>query len=203
MVSAEERIIRVLRPSIIVLCGPAGCGKSTFAVRHFRSTHVISSDFCRRLVCDDETDQRYHSETFALLNFLIGQRLSINRLCVVDSTALTPGARKALLALGRKHRVRTELFLFDIPLEKCLERDRNRMRSVGPRVIEEQYRLFKQAQESIPSEGFDEIVELHEEDLQCVSFEILYRPINPISRNNHFKNHHRASSSTTVSEPRS
>jgi len=184
----EERIIRVLRPSIIVLCGPAACGKSTFATRHFRPTHVISSDFCRQLVCDDERDQRYHSQTFALVNFLIGQRLSINRLCVVDSTALTPGARKSLQDLGRKYRVRTELFLFDIPLEKCLERDSMRERSVGPKAIEEHYRLFQQAQSVVQSEGFDQIVDLHEEDMQSVRFEILYRPINPVVNTNAAKN---------------
>jgi predicted kinase len=203
MLSAKERVIRVLRPSIIVLCGPAGCGKSTFAVRHFRSTHIVSSDLCRRLVCDDETDQRYPTQTFALLNFLIGQRLSINRLCVVDSTAVTPGARKALLDLGRKHRVRTELFLFDIALETCFERDRSRPRPAGPRVIEGQYRLFRRAREAVRSEGFDEIVELHDKDLQSLRFEILYRPINPIPFDNRLKNRRRASSPATVSEPRS
>ena len=187
MDAEQERVIRVLRPSVIVLCGPAACGKSTFAARHFRRTHVVSSDFCRQLVCDDETDQRYHAQTFALLNFIIGQRLSINRICVVDSTAITPGARKSLLELGRKYRVRTELFLFDIALERCLERDRTRARSVGQKVIEEQYHLFKQAQESVYSEGFDEIVKLGEEDLQSVRCEILYRPINPINPNNPVK----------------
>jgi protein phosphatase len=203
MFPAEERIIRVLRPSVIVLCGPAGCGKSTFADRHFRPTHIISSDLCRRLVCDDEIDQRYHSQTFALLNFLIGQRLSINRLCVVDSTAVSQGARKCLLALGRKYRVRTELFIFDISLETCLERDRRRPRSVGPRVIGEQYRLFKQARESVRSEGFDEIVDLHAEDLQSVRFEILYRPINPTNRDSNVKKRYQAPTSAIDSEQRS
>ncbi len=183
MGSTEERIIRVLRPSVIVLCGPAACGKSTFAVRHFRPTHIISSDFCRSLVCDDEKDQRYHQQTFALVNFLIGQRLSINRLCVVDSTALTFGARKSLLDLGRKYRVRTELFLFKVSLEKCLERDRARERSVGRGAIEDQYELFKRASSSVESEGFDSIVELDEEDLNSVRVDILYRPINPVANN--------------------
>lgn len=201
MSSAEERIIRVLRPSVIVLCGPAACGKSTFAVRHFRPTHVIASDICRQLVCDDETDQRYNSQTFALLNFLIGQRLSINRLCVVDSTAITPGARKSLLDLGRKYRVRTELFMFNITLEKCLERDRARLRSVGARVIEEQYRLFHQAQESVGSEGFDQIVELKEEDLQSVRFEILYRPINPLNGSGNSRDRHRTPERTQNPKP--
>ncbi len=202
MAPDEERIIRVLRPSVIVLCGPAACGKSAFAVRHFRPTHVISSDYCRQLVCDDETDQRYNWQTFALLSFLIGQRLSINRLCVVDSTAITPGARKSLLDIGRKYRVRTELFLFDIALEKCLERDRGRVRSVGPRVIAEQYRMFKESQEAVRCEGFDQIVEFREEDLQSVCFEILYRPINPIAAPGNLKARRNFTSASPEPEPR-
>ncbi len=203
MASTEERIIRVLRPSVIVLCGPAACGKSTFATRHFRSTHIVSSDFCRKLVCDDEADQRYDSQSFALANSLIGQRLSINRLCVVDSTALTPRARKSLLDLGRKYRVRTELFLFDITLEKCLDRDRLRPRSVGPRVIEEQYRLFQQAQSVVGSEGFDQITDLHEDDLQSVRFEILYRPINPVVSRSDTKDRRNFQDPSKGPEPRS
>lgn len=177
MAQTEERIIRVFRPSVVVLCGPAACGKSTFAARHFRPTQVVSSDACRALVCDDERDQRYHLQTFALLSFLVGQRLSINRLCVVDSTALTPGARRSLLDTGRKFRVRVDLFMFDIPVEKCLAFDRMRERSVGPKVIEEHFQLFNQARTSVGSEGFDQISELHEKDLENVRVEILYRPV--------------------------
>jgi predicted kinase len=177
VVQTENRIIRVFRPSVLVLCGPAACGKSTFASRHFRPTQVISSDFCRALVCDDERDQRYHLQTFGLVDFLISQRLSINRLCVVDSTALTPGARKSLLDLGRKFRVRVELFMFHIPLEKCLEFDRKRERSVGQKVIEEHFQLFNQARASVGSEGFDQVLELHEDDLDSAQIDILYRPV--------------------------
>ena len=177
MAQIEKRIVRVFRPSVVVLCGPAACGKSAFAARHFRPTQIISSDSCRALVCDDERDQRYHQQTFDLVKFLISQRLSINRLCVVDSTALTPGARKPLLDLGRKFRVRVELFMFDIPLEKCLDFDRKRERSVGPKVIEEHFQLFNQARTSAGSEGFDQVLELHEDDLQSMQIEILYRPV--------------------------
>lgn len=182
MAQTEERVIRVTRPSIIVLCGPAACGKSTFAFRHFRPTQVISSDACRALVCDDERDQRYNSQTFALVDFLLSQRLSLNRLCVVDSTALTPVARKSLLERGRRCGVRVELFMFHIPLAKCLELDSQRQRSVGQKVIEEHYQLFEQALASVGEEGFDRIEALHEEDLQSVRIEILYRPVTRASQ---------------------
>ena len=43
--------------SLVVLIGVSGSGKSTFAREHFKPTEVISSDFCRGLVADDENDQ--------------------------------------------------------------------------------------------------------------------------------------------------
>ncbi|MEZ5123273.1 MAG: methyltransferase domain-containing protein [Solirubrobacterales bacterium] len=44
-------------PGLVVLIGPSGSGKSSFAGKHFAATEVISSDFCRGLVADDENDQ--------------------------------------------------------------------------------------------------------------------------------------------------
>ena len=44
-------------PSLVVLIGASGSGKSSFAREHFKATEVISSDFCRGLVVDDENDQ--------------------------------------------------------------------------------------------------------------------------------------------------
>ncbi len=66
-----------------------------------------------------------------LVHFLIEQRLTLNRLCVVDSTALAPQARKELLDLAKKYQVPTTLILFNVPLETCIERDEKRERSVG------------------------------------------------------------------------
>jgi len=40
--------------AVVALVGPSGSGKSTFARKHFRATEILSSDFCRGLVSDDE-----------------------------------------------------------------------------------------------------------------------------------------------------
>lgn len=173
----SAKIIRLIRPSVVVLCGPAACGKSTFAAKHFRLTQVVSSDQARALVCDDERDQRFSAQAFTLAQCLIEQRLSINRLCVVDSTALTPPARKDLLALARKYHVPAVALLIDVPLETCLERDAKRERTVGRPIIERQHQLFEQLKSSIQQEGFDQVVELRDEDLEHVHFEIVFRPV--------------------------
>jgi predicted kinase len=178
----SEKSIRLVRPSVVVLCGPAACGKSTFAARHFRPTQIISSDHARSLVCDDESDQRHSAEAFALVNFIIEQRLAINRLCVVDSTALTPEARRILLDLARKYGVPCVVFLFDTPLETCIARDQARERSVGEAVIERQYRTFARERDNLDREGFDQVIQLLGEDLDVVRIDVLFRPIPRPSR---------------------
>jgi len=162
---------------VVVLCGPAACGKSTFAARHFRPTQIISSDRARALVCDDEHDQRFQTQAFALLDCLIEQRLSINRLCVVDSTALTQQARQSLLELARRYRVPSVVLLLNVPLATCLERDARRERTVGAPAIERQHQLFEQVKATIGQDGFDQIIELSEQDLEGVEVEIVFRPV--------------------------
>ena len=174
---SSVKVIRLIRPSVVILCGPAACGKSTFATKHFRPTQIISSDQARALVSDDERDQRFQAQAFALVHYLIEQRLSINRLSVVDSTALAPPARKSLLELARKYHVPAVILLLDVPLETCVERDAKRERTVGRQVIERQYQFFEQIKSSIKQEGFDQVVELRDEDLDNVQFEIVFRPV--------------------------
>lgn len=53
----SNEFIEVPELGLIVLLGASGSGKSTFADRHFGPTEVVSSDRCRALVGDDETDQ--------------------------------------------------------------------------------------------------------------------------------------------------
>jgi len=174
---ADGKLVRIIRPSLVVLCGPAACGKSTFAERHFRPTQIISSDWARARVCDDDRDQRFNTQAFALVHFLIEQRLILNRLCVVDSTALTPMARKELLTLAKEYHVPTVAILLDVPLETCVERDKKRERSVGQAIIERQYEAFTQVKAAISQEGFDQVLEFRDCDLDKVRFEILFRPV--------------------------
>lgn len=169
--------MRLVRPSIVLLCGPAACGKSTFAQRHFRPTQIISSDWARGWVCDDERDQRFQTQAFALVHYLTELRLGLNRLCVVDSTALTPLHRREYLELAKRFQVPCVVFLFDVSLEKCVERDRSRERTVGSPVIERQYLAFGQTKADIRKEGFDQIIDLADDNLDKVQIEIIFRPI--------------------------
>ncbi len=76
--------------SFVVLLGASGSGKSTFAVKHFKPTEVLSSDFCCGLVSDDENDHAATKEAFEILHFIAAKRLAAGRLTVVDATNVQP-----------------------------------------------------------------------------------------------------------------
>src|SRR5947209_1203057 len=78
--------------SLVLLIGPSGAGKSTFARKHFKPTEVLSSDYFRGLVADDETDQSVSAEAFATLHFVAAQRLKLRKLTVIDATNVQPEA---------------------------------------------------------------------------------------------------------------
>ena len=91
--------------SLVVLIGPSGCGKSSFARAHFKPTEVLSSDFGRGLVSNDENAQAATKDAFEVLHFVARKRLAAGRLTVVDATNVQPDARKPLVALAREFHV--------------------------------------------------------------------------------------------------
>ena len=97
--------IKIPELSLVVLIGPSGCGKSTFARKHFKPTEVLSSDFCRGLVSDDENNQAATKDAFEILHFIAAKRLAAGKLTVVDATNVQPEARKPLVALAREYHV--------------------------------------------------------------------------------------------------
>src|SRR5262245_30581388 len=90
--------------SLVVLVGTTGSGKSTFARAHFKSTEIMSSDYFRGLVSDDENDQSATGDAFDTLHYVAGKRLAAGRLTVVDATNVQQDARQPLVALaGQDH----------------------------------------------------------------------------------------------------
>src|SRR6266516_698155 len=112
--------------SLVVLIGPSGCGKSTFARRHFKPTEVLSSDYCRGLVSDDENEQAATKDAFEVLHFIARKRLAAGKLTVIDATNVQTEARKPLVALAREFHVLPVAIVFDLPERLCEQRNRDR-----------------------------------------------------------------------------
>src|SRR5438045_6432105 len=141
--------------SFVVLIGPSGCGKSTFARKHFKPTEVLSSDFCRALVSDDENDQVATKDAFEVLHFIGAKRLAAGRLTVVDATNVQPEARKPLVALAREYHCLPVAIVLDLPERLCQERNRDRPdREFGPHVVRQQIQQLRRSLGALRREGF-------------------------------------------------
>jgi protein phosphatase len=141
--------------SLVVLIGPSGCGKSTFARKHFKPTEVISSDFCRGLVSDDENSQDATGDAFDVLQYVAGKRLTRGLLTVIDATNVQPEARRPLVELAREHDVLPVAIVLRLPEDLCHERNRARPdRNFGPHVVRNQSMQLRRGLRGLGREGF-------------------------------------------------
>ena len=148
-------VIRIPELSLVVLVGASGCGKSTFARRHFLPTEVLSSDFFRAMVADDETDQRATTDAFDILHFVARRRLRAGRIVVVDATSVQPESRRALVALARECHVFAVAIVLNVPERICVERNQARTdRQVPPHVIPQQVSQLRRGLRDMRREGF-------------------------------------------------
>jgi len=150
--------LRIPELCLVALVGISGSGKSTFAARHFAATEVISSDFCRALVSDDENDQSATRDAFEVLLFIAGKRLAAGRLTVIDATSVQPEARKPLVALARQHHVLAVAIVLDMPERVCAARNATRKdRSFGSHVLRNQAGQLRRSLRGLRREGFHRV----------------------------------------------
>ena len=143
---------------LVVLVGASGSGKSSFARENFLPTEVLSSDYCRGLVSDDETDQSASKDAFDVLHYIAAKRLAAGRLTVIDATNVQREARAPLLALAREHDVLPIAVVLDMPEKLCQERNRGRPdRDFGAHVVSRQIRQLKGSRKRLKREGFRQV----------------------------------------------
>ncbi len=162
--------LRLPELSLVLLIGPSGSGKSSFARKHFKPTEIISSDTCRGIVSDDENDQSVTGEAFELLHFILRQRLKLGRLTVVDATNLNPEDRVKLVAIAREHHVLPAAVVFRIDEKTCAARNAARPdRDFGPHVLRRQFGQFRRGLRSLKREGFRHLTNLRSvEEVEAV-----------------------------------
>ncbi|MCC7447690.1 MAG: polynucleotide kinase-phosphatase [Anaerolineae bacterium] len=141
--------------ALVVLVGVSGSGKSTFARKHFKPTEILSSDFCRGLVSDDENSQEATTDAFDVLHYIARKRLAAGKLTVIDATNVQPEARKPLVALARDYHMLPVAIVLDMPEKLCQDRNRQRAdRDFGAHVIPRQRQELRRSLRSLEREGF-------------------------------------------------
>lgn len=163
--TSETNRLTVPTPSLVLLIGVSGSGKSTFARAHFRPTEIVSSDGCRGLVSDDENDQSATADAFDLLRFIAAKRLKRGLLTVIDATNVHRDARASLIQLAREHHVLPVAIVLDLPESRCRERNAARPdRQFGPNVIRRQADALRRSLRGLEKEGFRYVHHLDSEE---------------------------------------
>jgi protein phosphatase len=171
--TADDLALRVGRPSLVVLIGAAGSGKTTLATRLFAPTEVISSDELRAAISGDAADQRATRPAFRILHREVAKRLAAGRLVVVDATSVQSAARRELLRLATAASASVSAIVLALPADAVHVRNAARRERSVPREVVERHlaqvsRLVGAdpgaAARTLRGEGFGQVLVLRSDD---------------------------------------
>lgn len=147
-------VINVPANAVVILVGPAGAGKSTFAGRHFPRETVISPDELRKELAGEVWSQQKNPEVFERLHRVLEERSEAGLLTVVDATN-TRGPERTELA-WHAHRCHRPLLaiVFDLPPQTCLARNAGRPHPVPVAVIRKQLAELRHVETDLETEGY-------------------------------------------------
>lgn len=160
---------------IIILVGISGSGKSTFAkgyVKNHLDTVIISRDTIRMSLFgfNEETYGDYYKDDITerekiVTNFFNSQvRYALEK--GLDVIADNTHLNKSYIYAYKQFGVPFEVRVFDVNLDVCIQRDFERIKSVGGDVVNKQYKSFKKLLDSDFREEVlkynDEIINIYE-----------------------------------------
>ena len=151
-------VLNIPSRALVLLVGASGCGKSTFAKKHFKNTEIVSSDALRAAVSDDEADQTASGDAFEVLRLITGKRLRRGRLTVIDATNVQRDSRRSLLAIAASNGRPAIAVVLHLPLVVCLARLQSRAgRLVAPDVVQKQSSDLAASLAGLADEGFERV----------------------------------------------
>ncbi len=161
MQEKKKNVLALPELSLVLLIGASGSGKSTFARRLFRPTEIVSSDYCRAVVSDDENNMSATDDAFELARYITAKRLKNGLLTVIDATNVQEDARKDWVRLAKEYHVLPVAIVINTPEKICEQRHQERTdRHFGKHVIPQQISQLKRGLRRLKQEGFRHIFDL-------------------------------------------
>ena len=150
-----------LEPSLILLVGLSGSGKSTVANK-FAAMHciVLNPDEFRQIVTGQEYYQPAEEFIWGIVKNTARYFLNRGHTVVIDALNHTIGSRAQWVNIAKAANATINCLIFDTPLSTCLDRNKNRQRQVPEHIIEKQMLSMV---EPVINEGFDNITVFRED----------------------------------------
>ena len=151
--------LELTEPSLIVLIGAAGAGKSTLAARLFVPDQILSSDAFRAVVSGDAADQRVTRTAFSILHRELARRLAARRTTIVDATNATASARRGLVQRATGSGVPAVAIVLALPPSLVLARNASRAGRVVPQpaVLRQLDDIDRSLRRGLEMEGFSAV----------------------------------------------
>lgn len=141
--------------ALVAMIGATSSGKTTFAHKHFKDTEVLSSDYFRAMVSDDENDQTASADAFELLYHAAEKRLQRMKTTVIDATNLQQSARQQVIDLAHRQNVHSVAVVLDLPEKELMRRNKERAdRGYPERVIHSHYTSLRKCIRHLKKDGF-------------------------------------------------
>ncbi len=143
---------------MIVLAGPSGAGKTTWAHEHFAANEVVSSDALRAVAGTGPEDQQASAAAFDLLERIVDERLRRGLTTVIDTLGFDEGRRLSWIERAHAAEIPIYAVLFDTPADECERRNTESPHPIPKSVLRKQIARYPKVAAAVPDEGFDGVL---------------------------------------------
>ena len=136
--------------NLIMLVGPPGCGKSTYAKKFIEQEKengtewiIISPDAIRKEITGDESDQTQNNRVFYQVYSDLSEYLNRGFNIIYDATNCRSIHRHKILDVVKDYANKIICITFTTSMSTCIKNNQNRSRVVPEDVIERMYLNLK------------------------------------------------------------
>jgi predicted kinase len=139
------------------MVGLPGSGKDFYIGLNKKPGDIVISSDDIRAELGDVNDQTKNKLVFKIFYDRYKQALKTGKDIWINATNVSVKNRSRAIHMAKKYNYKTSAIVLTVPVEICIERDKNRDRTVGENVIEKFYFRFEPVSFE---EGFDNIVNI-------------------------------------------
>jgi len=132
---------------VVLLVGPAGCGKSTWAHNHFPAHELLSFETLQQGLCGDVISTIQPGVVWEELRRQVDTRISQGQRAVVDAPNLKARDRLEFASIAEKFGVDVFYIHFDLPLATLLERNPH----IPADIMQKSFHTYQTAKREIAS----------------------------------------------------
>lgn len=128
-------------PKIILMVGVPGAGKTTLSQKIVaKGFHYMNADTIRHELYGNALIQGSAEEVFRLFFERLEEVMKSGVNIIVDNTNLNPRERAPILERAKQFGYEdVQLWLLDVPLETCVERNKMREKEVPEEIVRNKY----------------------------------------------------------------